>query len=328
MRTGVVVLVVVALIAGILVGRRMGYEPSRVPPPISKPVPEKSEIPPPTPAPVEVSVRGQEILRIDIPGLPEGARPLELVPIPAGTFLMGSTDAERGRKFDEGPQHEVTIADDYFLGVTEVTQAQWKAVMGSIPELLAEKERGEGPNHPVYCVSWDDVQEFLTALNGLVTIEEASPAFRLPSEAEWEYACKGGTRSAFFFGDLKEGELDCQDSEAEALPGKRSDYMWFCWTSGANGFPNQTKMVGTLRPNQYGLYDMSGNLFEWCQDWSHSYVNAPDVGTAWEVPATDKRIIRGGSWANKAKDCRSAMRAQLVPEYQSEAVGFRIARTR
>ncbi len=328
MKFGVVLLIAIGLIAGILVGLWVAKTPTPSPLLSSDPVPEVEMSPDPTPVPEVIPEDDRDILRVDIPGLPEGARSLEMVPILAGTFLMGSTDSEPGRKFDEGPQHEVTIPEDYYLGTSEITQAQWISVMDSTPESLPGSGKGEGPDHPVYYVSWLDVQEFLDRLNDRVESATGSPTFRLPSEAEWEYACKGGTQSAFFFGGLRKEELDCQHVPAGVLPGNRADYMWYCWTSGANGFPNSTKPVALLLPNQFGLFDMSGNLWEWCQDWSHSYVNAPDIGSAWEVPATDRRIIRGGCWANKAKDCRSAVRAQLVPEYRGEAVGFRIARTR
>ena len=215
---------------------------------------------------------------------------------------------------------------DFYMGKYEVTQAQWLAVMGSWPG--SSPDRGVGDNYPAYYVSWEDAQAFITALNIYVTNSSQGPArFRLPSEAEWEDACRAGTLTRFVFGDSPSG-ADKADAPAGTLPGNRSDYMWFS----ANNSPFGSKEVGQKLPNQFGLFDMSGNLWEWCQDyWYQSYDSAsrPDDGSAWETPAGDYRIARGGYWNENASYCRSATRTYSYQDYRGRSFGygFRFART-
>lgn len=267
-----------------------------------------------------------EGIEIMLPGLEAGTRPMRFVLIPAGAFIMGSPDSERGRWQDEGPAHEVSIENPFYLAETEVTQAQWLAVMGQWPGPSPDTVYGKGSGHPAYYVSWNDINGpdgFIDRLNAM-----GVGIFRLPTEAEWEYACRGGTQSRFFFGD----SLECDDEEENCatghLPGNRSDYMWFEWSDGKNGFPCGSKPVASLLPNQYGLYDMSGNVYEWCQDWYHfSYSGAPLDGSAWTDPFESiDHVVRGGHWGEwaQARYCRSAYRGHDWPDNRNINIGFRL----
>jgi formylglycine-generating enzyme required for sulfatase activity len=254
-----------------------------------------------------------------------GDVPLVFVRIPARSFQMGSPDTERSRYSDEGPVHTVNIAYSFYMGKTELTQKQWLAVIGSWPGTAPSSTYGVGDNYPAYCISWDDCQNFVTALNQHITNTAQGPAtFRLPSEAEWEYACRAGTQTRFFFGDSLSVDDVVADGPAGTLPGNRSDYMWFL----ANNSPYGTKSVGMKLPNQFGLYDMSGNVYEWCQDyWHDNYTGAPTDGSAWLSPTWPWRVVRGGTWYDDAAYCRSANRPDLDPAYRSLAIGARFVRT-
>lgn len=270
--------------------------------------------------------------------------PLKLVRIPAGSFMMGSPDTERGRKINEGPVHPVTFASDFYIGETEVTQAQWAAVMGSNP---ANETSGIGSNIPVYSVSWVDCQEFLAALNGI----SQTGTFRLPSEAEWEYACRAGTTTRFFFGNslgCSDGCVDCEVtsfenakqlqrvSAEEALGPQpklplpmfplRTEFMWFCPNLGEG---LKAKPVRSLRHNAFGLYDLSGNVFEWVQDLYHAdFTGAPTDGSAWLTGGVpDQRVVRGGTYITGASSCRSAVRESASQTLRSTLGGFRVAWT-
>ncbi len=246
-----------------------------------------------------------------------GDVPLELVRIPAGSFQMGSPDTEHNRYINEGPIHTVTIAYDFYMSKYEVTQQQWLAVMGSSPGGYAWNY-GQGDTYPAYYVSWDDAQAFITALNTHITNTGQGPAtVRLPSEAEWEYACRAGTQTRFYFGDLLSVGDECEDD------GIRSQYMWYCGNDDSYG----SKPVGGKLPNAFGLHDMSGNLLEWCQDWLHSsYTDAPADGSAWESPTDSGRVIRGGYWYRYAQYCRSAFRYGIWPDDRYGSLGFRLVR--
>jgi len=218
--------------------------------------------------------------------------------IPAGSFLMGSPDDEKDRDSDEGPVHKVTISKPYYLGVYEVTQAQWTAVMKSNPS----KYRGR-PDHPVETVSWEDCQIFLKKLNAL-----GLGSFRLPTEAEWEYACRAGTRTRFYWGD------DPQLTEI----GKHA------WWSG-NSRP-ETSRVGTKKPNAWGLYDMSGNVYEWCNDRYGQFSSRPQTDPA-GVSSGWRRSSRGGGWFSRS-DCRSAGRSNgFAPTDRCYGLGLRLMRS-
>nr|WP_242492664.1 formylglycine-generating enzyme family protein [Methanolobus psychrotolerans] len=218
---------------------------------------------------------------------------MEFVLIPAGEFEMGSDDGDS----DERPVHEVTIGKAYYLGKYEVTQEQWVEIMGNNPS------RFKGDNNPVEQVSWNDVQEFVKKLNA----KEGTDKYRLPSEAEWEYAARAGTTTRYSFGD----------SES-----KLGDYAWYGGNSG-----DKTHPVGQKKPNPWGLYDMHGNVWEWCQDrWHDSYENAPTDGSAWEDGSSSGRVRRGGSWVSDARYCRSASRNGSNPDCSSDSIGFRLLR--
>ncbi len=232
--------------------------------------------------------------------LPSGAKPLEMVHIPAGTFTMGSPSTESGRDSDEGPQHQVTITKDFYLGKYEVTQAQWEAVMGSNPS----SSYGVRPNYPVYNVSWNDCQSYIEKLNQM-----GQGTFRLPTEAEWEYACRAGTQTRFYWGD------DPNETQIK-------DYAWY----DGNNSPSGTKEVGLKIPNAFGLYDMSGNVWEWCSDWYGSYPSGSVVDPVGPYSGSH-RVNRGGDWGSNAQACRSASRGGHSPDGRASRIGFRLLRS-
>lgn len=250
-----------------------------------------------------------------------GDVPLTLVRIPGGTFWMGSPEGERGRGYDED-LHEVTLTQAYYLGKFEVTQAQWEAVMGT-PTPTACGDEGFGPDYPVYCVSWDDIcggdtgsdclpNSFLGRLNSYL----AETTFRLPTEAEWEWAARAGTTTEFSFAVPTDWNTACGDF-LEASP-----YMWWCNNSGGSA----THVVGGKLPNAFGLYDMHGNVFEWVADWFGSYPLTAVTDPA--GPETGSyRIIRGGSRVDYAETCRSAYREPTPSDGKGDPQGFRIAKT-
>jgi len=251
-----------------------------------------------------------------------------MVRIPAGSFMMGSNEGpdwsrcheDNGWSNCEQPVHEVTIGYDFYMGKFELTQAQWLAVMESWPYWdPADYGYGHGPNYPAYCISWNNCQNFVKELNKL-----GLGTFRLPSEAEWEYACRAGTTTRFYFGDSIECGTSCEDCAAGVLPGNRSDYMWYC----GNNSPKGTKPVGGKLPNDFGLYDMNGNVYEWCQDyWHQGYAGAPDDGCVWESSMGSYRVLRGGTWGSDARECRAANRNVSPPDSQSTRHGARFVWT-
>jgi formylglycine-generating enzyme required for sulfatase activity len=222
---------------------------------------------------------------------------MKLVLIPKGTFTMGSPKSEAGRS-DGELQHEVTISQDYYLGVYEVTQAQYEQVMGKNPS------RFKGPRNPVEQVSWDDVVKFCERLSELPEEKKAGRVYRLPTEAEWEYACRAGSKTAFSFGD-----------NSESL----GDYAWF--GDNSNG---KTHPVGEKKPNAWGLYDMHGNVWEWCSDRYDDYPKGAVTDPVGPKEGS-YRVFRGGGWDFEAAFCRSAYRngySSLNRYYHS---GFRLA---
>ena len=222
-----------------------------------------------------------------------GGIKLEMVLIPSGSFMMGSDEY-----FSEKPIHEVNISNSYWMGKYEVTQEQWQAVMGNNPSGF----KGSG-NLPVEQVSWNDIQDFLGKLNQKIS----GGGFRLPSEAEWEYACRAGSTTKYSFGE--------SDSSIES-------YAWYNSNSGS-----KTQPVGGKSPNQFGLYDMYGNVWEWCQDWYQgSYNGAPTDGSAWEAQSGTCRVLRGGCWGRQPWFCRSASRLWDEPVSRYCNFGFRVVR--
>jgi eukaryotic-like serine/threonine-protein kinase len=236
--------------------------------------------------------RQQKTSRYFTEGLGGGVQ-LEMVEVPAGEFLMGSPASEAGRSSDEGPQHRVSIPK-FYMGRFEVTQTQWQAVMGNNPSNF------KGNDRPVEQVSWNDAQEFCKKLS-----QRTGRTYRLPSEAEWEYACRAGTTTAYYFGN-----------DASKL----KEYAWFAENSGS-----QTHSVGSFIANGFGLHDMHGNVWEWCQDvWHGNYNGAPTNGSAWVVGGDGTRLLRGGSWFVSAQICRSAIRTWWSPDNRDLSFGLRL----
>lgn len=244
-----------------------------------------------------------ERLTIALPGLPENARPLEMKLVRAGTFTMGAPAGERGRHAWEWPPHRVTITRDFYLSVHETTQAQWVALMGANPS----KGFGTGSDYPVYYVSWEDCQRFIGTLN-----ETGQGRFRLPTEAEWEYACRAGTTSRFSFGDA----LDCGDVCAPCDTMEK--YMWWC----GNNRPNGAKETGLKLPNPWGFHDMHGNMYEWCADWWGDPRDRGAVTDPTGPPDGKHRVLRGGGWSYDAVGCRSAFRYGYLPDDRPSYGGF------
>ncbi len=218
---------------------------------------------------------------------------MKLVRIRPGKFIMGSPDSEEGRKDNEGPQHEVTISRAFYMGVTEVTQAQYEAVMGTNPSNF------KGPTNPVEQVSWKDATEFCRKLS-----EKTHKTVRLPTEAEWEYACRAGSKTRFCSGDADEGV---------------GDYAWHNANSAGT-----THAVGQKKPNAWGLYDMHGNLWEWCQDCHRKY-EAGAVRDPTGPASGPDRVHRGGSWYDYLQFCRSKYRFWDSPDRRDRVIGFRVA---
>ncbi len=217
---------------------------------------------------------------------------MEFVLIPAGTFEMGSAQGDK----DERPVHTVTISKSFYLGKYEVTQAQWQAIMGSNPSLF----QGDA-NRPVEQVWFDVVQDFIRKLNA----KEGDGRYRLPTEAEWEYAARAGTSTAYSFGD-----------DVSQL----GQYAWY--KDNASG---QTHPVGQKKPNPWGLYDMHGNVWEWVPDWYKRYSSGAATDPQGPQSGTH-RSRRGGAWNNLAKICRSTNRYS-VAGFRDDFLGFRLVRT-
>ena len=215
-----------------------------------------------------------------------------MVYVEGGTFTMGATAEQKKTTKSEKPTHSVTLSS-FYIGKYEVTQSLWKAVMGSNPSHF------EGDNLPVENVSWNDCQTFLRKLNAMT-----GKNFRLPTEAEWEFAARGGNRNRGY-----------QYSGSNVL----SDVAWYADNSGS-----KTHNVGAKAPNELGIYDMSGNVWEWCQDWKKSYSSSPQTNP--KGPSSgSSRVYRGGSWFNFAWSCRVACRYCHTPDYRYFDLGFRLA---
>jgi len=255
---------------------------------------------------------------------------IEMVWIPPGTFTMGSTDAEIQAAFEdskraspqyasmdwftgEKPRHQVAISKGFYMGKYEVTQGQWRAVMGTTVQQQMAKAGptwtlvGEqGDNYPMVYVNWDEAQEFVAKLNAM----QDGYQYRLPTEAEWEYAARAGTTTAFAFGDsLRPDQANFGGNHPYDDKGRLRP---------------ATTPVGSLQPNAWGLYDMHGNVYEWCQDWYHdSYNGAPTDGSAW-LTGGDEKVIRGGAAGSNAGNVRSAVRHNMAPGKRTGSLGFRV----
>jgi formylglycine-generating enzyme required for sulfatase activity len=230
---------------------------------------------------------------------------IEFVWIPPGTFLMGSPSSEAGRRANEGPVHEVTISKGFWMGKYEVTKAQWEAVMGTTP-WAEEYSVFDAPDSPAVYISWNDAQAFVSALNDLTGM-----AYRLPTEAEWEYACRATGTKAFCGGDGDE-VLD--------------QYAWYrgnAWNTGAN----YARPVGQKKANEWGLHDMHGNAGEWCADWySDTYYSVSPATDPTGPSSGSSRVWRGGRWFCFAFNLRSAVRFRGEPGNRIRDLGLRLCR--
>ena len=210
--------------------------------------------------------------------------------IPADEFMMGSEEMDW-----EKPVHKVAINKPFYLGIYPVTQQEWETVMGNNPSKF------KGNNNPVKTISWNEVQDFIKKLNE----KESTTKYRLPSEAEWEYACRANTTSIYSFGD-DESEL--------------GEYAWYKDNSSGKTHP-----VGQKKSNPWGFYDMHGNVWEWVQDkWYDGYEGAPTDGSAWEDGSGADRVVRGGGWGRNARGCRTAVRDSSAPSARYYDLGFRL----
>jgi formylglycine-generating enzyme required for sulfatase activity len=239
--------------------------------------------------------------------------PLAFVRIPAGTFSMGSPSGERNRGDDEA-QHQVTLTRDYYIGKFEVTQAQWQAVMGSNPSYFKS-----GGDYPVEQISWIDITEdggFLARLNRHLTStgQPGAGRMRLPTEAEWERAARGGTTTRFSYGDA----LDCDDFCKPCAT--HAQYMRWC----GNNKPGRPDEVGRRKPNPFGLYDVHGDVFEWVQDWYGPYSSSAQKDPKGPWKGSD-RVIRGGRSDSPAHWCRAAYRGIKSPDGRDAHTGLRLA---
>ncbi len=220
---------------------------------------------------------------------------MEFVWIPSGVFMMGSSIDESGRGDDER-QHPVTLTKGFFMQITEVTQGQWKAIMAHNPSSF----KNCGNECPVEQVSWDDVQGFIRKLNQ----REGEYTYRLPTEAEWEYAARAGSTTRFAFGD-----------DADRL----GEYAWNDSNSG-----DKTHAAGKKKPNAWGLYDMHGNAWEWCQDWYASKYPKRSSTDPTGRSSGSSRVIRGGGWCSMPEGVRSGRRSSFSSEKGYKSIGFRL----
>ena len=234
--------------------------------------------------------------------LPGGAT-MTMIYVAPGSFMMGSPSTEEGRSGDE-TQHHVTLTKGYWLGETEVTQAQWESVMGDNPS------RFKGASRPVENVSWEDCQEFIAKVNREARRQFGGDA-RLPIEAEWEYACRAGTQTAYSWGNLLNGDkANC-------------DGNYPCGTTIKGTYKQETVNVCSYSPNAWGFYDMHGNVYEWCQDWYGTYPSGAVTDPTGSASG-DNRVLRGGSWCFNARYCRSAFRFRFWPGFRNFYCGFRL----
>ena len=252
---------------------------------------------------VALAIAGQAVAQDLSPGdrFQDCALCPEMVVLPAGEFLMGSPSGEAEREDDEGPQHRVRIAQPFAVGVFEVTFAEWDACRQDGGCVSFADDEGWGrAERPVINESWDDAQAYVRWLSG-----KTGGQYRLPSEAEWEYAARAGTVTPFYFGTSISGRLaNCCKDYGMTLPG------------------------GAFPANGFGLHDMHGNVWEWVQDcWNDSYGGAPSDGSAWQSGDCAKRVLRGGSWYVDPRNLRSANRFRYDSGFRGSDFGFRVART-
>lgn len=233
---------------------------------------------------------------------------------PPGRFLMGSPPDETGHRPDEA-QVTVTLTRGFWMGTFEVTQGEWKRIVGAFPDREPSSQFGLGDDIPVYWVNFGDAETFCRRLTELASQSRAALAdceFRLPTEAQWEYACRAGTTTAFAFGDgLGRDQANFKDAAV-----------------------GRAAKVGSYPPNAWGIHDMHGNVFEWCRDWYHARLpggSDPDLYAVQGTPNRDgtySRVRRGGAWNDDGWACRSALRLRYEPERSSDHIGFRVVLVR
>ncbi|MEI7683618.1 MAG: formylglycine-generating enzyme family protein [Planctomycetota bacterium] len=233
---------------------------------------------------------------------------MKFVLIPAGTFRMGSPEGQAGARSNETPVHDIILTKPFYLGVTPVTQELYRAAMTVNPARFTVPAGGS-PQHPVEQVSWHDAVAFCRTLSTMPEEHEAKRVYRLPSEAEWEYACRAGGSTVFTFGDtLAPAQANFNFRSDDAVPLER------------------TSKVGQYPPNNFGLYDMHGNVWEWCRDWYDERAYARGETRDPQGPAEGVfRVVRGGCWRSQIATCRSAYRNALMPHNRDPYTGFRVA---
>lgn len=235
---------------------------------------------------------------------------MEFVRIKAGRFPMGSRDLDRPSYYDEKPRHEVTITHDFLMGKYPVTQEQYQAVTGKNPSCFSSsgwgKDRIKGLNtqvFPVEDVTWNDAKSFCDQLTSKDT---KGRRFELPTEAQWEYACRAGTQTQYYFGD--------SDSELNS-------YGWYLANS-----DKRSHAVGTKKPNAWGLYDMTGNVWQWCEDWYRdSFYSKSEKEDPLCQEETGNHAYRGGSWYDDSDGCRASARGNGGTRFRSSLIGFRVS---
>jgi formylglycine-generating enzyme required for sulfatase activity len=245
----------------------------------------------------------KEVVPIRLPTIANSVG-MRLVLIPAGEFLMGSYKDDTAAWKNEKPQHKVRITEPFYLGIHEVTQGQWQAVLGTSP-WRGQKGAKEGPDYPVTYVSWEEVTEFCRMLSA-----KEGKTYRLPTEAEWEYSCRAGTITKYHFGDAESQLGDC---------------AWCDENANAAG-EKYAHAVGRKKPNAWGLYDLHGNVWEWCSDWyGEKYYGETSSSDPAGPSGGSGRVFRGGCWFSAPADCRSAVRGWDTPGYRFSSLGFRVA---
>ncbi len=280
----------------------------QTPTPTPTPIPIPDFTPTPTPTPISEPL--EETITVEISDLASQATPLEMVLIPSGDFQMGSPENEMERESNEGPVHSVTLTYPFYISRYEITQAQWEAVMGTNPGFFKENDR------PVQNVSWIDCAQFcntLSSLKGKNPVYDESDwslilsadGFRMPTEAEWEFACRAGSTTRYFWGI---------DSEHAAV----GDYAWYY-----NNADMQPHPIGEKLPNPWELFDINGNVWEWCSDWYGAYPDEARIDPFGPETGTE-RVVRGGGWESEPFELRSASRERLAPEETFGNLGLRI----
>jgi len=252
---------------------------------------------------------------------------MQLVLIPPGEFQMGSSANEVDRSAGEDQQHQVRITKPFYLGMYEVTQEEYKRVMGSNPSSFSAVPGQDTSRFPVETISWRHATEFCRRLSRIREEYQAGRDYRLPTEAEWEYACRAGTTAPFHFSELTERYGVRGRSQRYPISGLAERYFNCLSRSRSRNVLRRTTTVGSYQPSPFGLYDMHGNVCEWCQDWYATgyYRNSPVDDPTGPTSGGSERVVRGGSWQSDASSCRSASRDKILPSRRDNYLGFRVA---